>query len=115
MSVHFFIQLAASFIIGGIFIAAISFIAERVSDKVSGIIMMFPTTIVLGFFFMGIITSPDKVAQVIPATITPIGFIVFAAVLYVYIAEFISKIIVLKMLQVILTFAIASVLWFLMA
>src|SRR6478609_314611 len=96
MSLQFFIQLATSFIIGGVFIAAISFMAERASEKVSGIIMMFPTTIVLGFFFMGIVTSPDKVAQVIPATITPIGLIVFAAVLYVHIAEFISKIIVSK-------------------
>lgn len=49
----FIIQLITSFLVGGAVIALLSFIAERVHKRIAGIVLAFPTTVALGFFFLG--------------------------------------------------------------
>lgn len=67
------VQLLISFILGGSVISFISLIAEKANENISDIIIMFHTTIVLGFFFLGFTTSAQKVANIVPATLIPIG------------------------------------------
>lgn len=115
MSTILVIQLITSFIVGGSFIALITFLAEYLDERIAGIIMMFPTTIVLGFFFLGWTTNPEKVAQIIPATIIPLGLVVLSSAIYIYTAGFISRFIKSKITQIITTFLISTFIWFILA
>ncbi len=109
------IQLLVSFIVGGFFITLLALIAERANENISGIIMMFPSTIVLGFFFLGITTSAEKVALVVPATLIPLGIVVFSSVIYIYSSIFFSNYIKSKIGQIIITFLVNSSIWFVLA
>lgn len=50
MSSIFIIQLIVSFFVGGGLITLLTFLAEKSSSKVSGIILSFPSTALAGFF-----------------------------------------------------------------
>lgn len=58
----FLIQVVTSFIVGGVFIAILGFIAERSSPKVAGIVLSLPSTMAISFFFIGWTLSPSKIA-----------------------------------------------------
>ena len=109
------IQLLISFFVGGFFITLLTLIAERSSVNVSGIIMMFPSTIVLGFFFLGITTSEEKVAMIVPATLIPLGIVIFSSVIYIYSSILFSKYIKTKTIQILVTFVVSSFIWFVLA
>ena len=109
------IQLITSFIVGGAFIATLTFIAEQTNEKVSGIIRMLPSTAALGFFFLGWAVSAQKVAEIIPATLIPLGLVVFSSAIYIYTAGFIKKFVSSKLQQAILTTTISSLVWFIFA
>ena len=109
------IQLLISFIVGGCFITFLSLIAERTNENIAGIIMMFPSTIVLGFFFLGLTTSAEKVALVIPATLIPLGIVIFSSVIYIYCSIFFSNYFKSKMVQILTTFIASSLIWFILA
>lgn len=115
MNKLFVIQLITSFIVGGGFIALLSFIAERVSARVAGIIIVFPSTSALGFFFLGWTLSPEAVVKVIPTTLIPLGLAVLFPALYVYIAEFCAKFLKKKVWQIIVSFTISISIWFLLS
>ncbi len=71
---QFYIQLATSFIVGGLFIALQTLIAERVSLKWRGIALTVPTTMALGILFIAITKSPaeiPEVAKIMPAALAP--------------------------------------------
>jgi uncharacterized membrane protein (GlpM family) len=83
----FFIQLATSIIVGGGFIAVQSILAERVPQKIAGIVLSIPSTVAVALFFIGLTTSPEAVAKAIP--VIPIAFgcgLIFCTV-YIYIAN----------------------------
>ena len=63
MSKTFYVQLIISFIVGGVFIVFLTFIAEKVEDRISGIILLLPSTAALGFFFLSWSLSPGVVAN----------------------------------------------------
>tara|TARA_Y100000310_G_C20514116_1_gene730313 strand:- start:158 stop:970 length:813 start_codon:yes stop_codon:yes gene_type:complete len=109
------IQVLTSFIAGGAFIAGLTLLAEKTTEKVSGIILMFPSTIVLGFFFLGWATSPQEVAEIVPATLVPLGLVVFSSAIYIYCAQTISKIVQKKSLQVLITVLTSTIIWLLLA
>jgi hypothetical protein len=115
MTPYLTLQLFISFIVGGGFITFLSLIAERANKNISGIIMMFPTTIVLGFFFLGLTTSAEDVAKVIPATVVPLGLVVFSSVIYIYLSLLFSRFIKVKYLQIIFTYFSSTLIWFLLA
>lgn len=108
----FIIQLITSFVVGGGFIGLQSFIAEKAGRKLSGIILTFPSTIALGFFFLGWALSPETVAKVVPSTLIPLGLTVLFTAIYAYLAENISRIIGDRSRQIIFTFGISLTFWF---
>lgn len=112
MTTTLFLQILFSFILGGGLITFLSLVAEKANEKIAGIILMFPSTIVLGFFFLGITTSAEKVASIIPATIIPLGIVVFSSVIYIHTAQFYSNYIPTKIKQIVATFITSSLLWF---
>jgi hypothetical protein len=115
MNKLFYIQLIASFIVGGGFITLLTFIAERVEARVAGIVLTLPSTAALGFFFLGWTLSPDAVANIIPATFIPLGLTVLFPGLYIYAAEYVSRIIKSKNIQIILSCAVSICIWFVIA
>ena len=115
MTLIAFLQVFASFIIGGGFIATLSLVAEKTNERIAGIILMFPTTIVLGFFFLGVTTSAGKVAEVIPATLIPLGIVVFSSLIYIHVAKFYERYKLSASKQVIATFITAAAIWFVLA
>jgi hypothetical protein len=112
MTTDLAIQLLITFVIGGSVITFLTLLAERVNERISGIIMMFPSTIVLGFFFLGKATSADQVAMVVPATLIPLGIVIFSSVLYIRFASFLAKHIKNRTSQIILTLIATSIAWF---
>jgi uncharacterized membrane protein (GlpM family) len=109
------LQIFASFFVGGGLITFLSLLAEKANEKIAGIIMMFPTTIVLGYFFLGITTSADKVSSIVPATLIPLGMVVFSSVIYISLARFYAKNIQSKIKQIIATLITSSIIWFALA
>jgi uncharacterized membrane protein (GlpM family) len=87
LSSIFIIQLIISFFVGGGLIALLTFLAERSGSRVSGIIISFPSTVLLGFFFLAWTQTPEEVAKLIPATMIPLGISILFPVFYVYIAN----------------------------
>jgi uncharacterized membrane protein (GlpM family) len=115
MNQTFYLQLLASFLIGGGLTSFLSFLAEKAPKKWSGIIITFPTTAAIGFFFMGLTISPRNTAEIIPSTLISLGLTMLFAVTYPYAAQIISKKIEDKKLQVVCTLAIMVLLWFILS
>lgn len=83
----FFIQLAASFFVGGSLIALKSLIAERLSAKAAGIVLQLPSTVLVSFFFIALGDSPEAAGKA--ATLIPLmqGVVLLAITVYIYIAR----------------------------
>lgn len=108
-------HVVVSFLVGGSVITFISLLAEKSHEKISGIIMMFPSTIVLGFLFLGLATSARNLASVVPATLAPIGMVSFMAMVYIYFAGVFSKRFSSSLLQIVLSLLASSLVWLVMA
>lgn len=115
MAATLLLQLLLSFVIGGSLIALLTILAEKAGERTAGIILMLPTTIVIGFFFLGCTTSARNVAHIVPATLIPLGIVVFSSVIYIYYSLFISKYIRSKKTQILITFIATSITWFFLA
>ena len=115
MNKLFIIQLIVSFIIGGSFIALLSFIAEKVNKTIAGIILAFPSTVALGFFFMGWTISPEAVAKIVPSTLVPLGLSILFAAIYPYIAESVERFTKNKRSQIMISLSISIGVWFTLA
>ena len=111
MNRFFYIQLITSFIVGGIFIAVLTFIAEKVDARVSGIILALPSTAALGFFFLGWSLSSEVVTNIIPSSFIPLGLSVLFVAFYIYLADFIGGFTNSKIFQIILCSVISLFLW----
>lgn len=108
---QFIIQLIISFVAGGSIIAILTLIAERVNDRLAGIVLAFPSTAALSYFFLGWTTSANEVSSVIPATFIPLGLTVFFPVIYLYSAKYLEKEILGKTFKIVISFAISTVFW----
>jgi MFS family permease len=115
MSGIFILQLALSFIVGSGIITLLTFLAERVDKKTAGVVITFPTTLALGFFFLGWAVSPEAVANVVPATLIPLGLAILFPALYAYISSFFSRYIDSKAIQILITFILSIGVWFAIA
>ena len=87
MSNLLIIQLLTSFIVGGSFIAFLSFVAEKASEKTAGIIIALPSTIAISLFFMGWALTPQKVAEAAPLLPLSIGIIMIFSTVYIYLSK----------------------------
>jgi len=108
----FIIQLISSFLVGGGMVALLSFIAERVHKNISGIILAFPTTLALGFFFLGWVTSSEEVASIVPTILFPLGLSVLFVMTYSYLAFFLRVKIQDKIFQIVCTLFFNTIVWF---
>lgn len=115
MNKIFYIQLITSFIAGGVFIAFLTFIAEKVSVRFSGIILSLPSTAALGFLFLGWVLSPGEVADIVPSILIPLGLTALFPALYIYIAEFLDNLVKVKTLQIGLSCVLSILIWFILS
>jgi len=115
MSSIFIIQLIISFFVGGGFVALLTFLAEKSSSKVSGIILSFPSTALTGFFFLAWSQSPEEVAIVVPSSFIPIGISVLFPVFYAYIANFGVRLIKKRILLIMFALFFSVSIWLLLA
>jgi hypothetical protein len=115
MNKLFVIQLIVSFLVGGGVIALLSFIAEKANKRVAGIILAFPTTLGLGFFFLGWTISPKAVADIVPSTLIPLGLSSVFVTIYAYLANHLAKIVKTKIWQIMTTFIISIGFWLIFA
>jgi len=90
-------------------------LAEKARESVAGIILMFPSTCVLGFLFLGITTSGAQVAEAVPSTLGTFGIVILSSVVYINFAKGYEKLQVQKGLKILLSFFSASVVWFVLA
>lgn len=111
----FAVQVISSFIIGGGFIALLSFIAERANSHFAGIVLAFPSTAALGFFFLGWTLSSDDVARIIPSTLIPLGLCLLFPVLYIFFAELLVNFCIRKVSQIAITFIVSTITWLVLA
>ena len=79
----FTIQLILSFVVGGLFIALQTLIAERVPLNWRGIVLTLPSTMAMGLLFIGLTKSPQDVVEAITVMPAAIG------ICYIYLASFI--------------------------
>lgn len=107
----FILQLISSFLVGGGFIALISFAAERACAKTAGIIISLPSTIAIGFFFMGLTISPESVAKIAPILPLTIGSTIVFTTIYLYLAKFTTKIGLSKIKSILLCVTISTSVW----
>lgn len=114
MTTILLIQLFVSFLAGGALITMLSLIAEKTNEHIAGIIMMFPTTIVLGFFFLGLTTNAENVAIIVPATLIPLGIVIFSSVIYIYSAIFFSKYVKNRFKQILISLLTSVIIWFML-
>lgn len=115
MTTIFIIQLIVSFIVGGSFIALLTFLAERSNSRISGLIISFPSTALLGFFFLAWTQSSEEVATLVPATLIPLGLSILFAVLYAYLAQMGSRFIQNRPFLIMLTLLLSVILWLLLS
>ena len=115
MDRFFIIQLISSFVVGGILVATLSFLSEKVSSKFSGIILSFPSTAALGYFFLGWTLSPEQVSEVVPASFIPLGLCALFPPIYLYLAIFIEKHTVNKSAKIAFCFILSTFIWILLS
>lgn len=110
----FYIQLLVSFIVGGGFIALVTFFAERAPARAAGLVLALPTTIALGFFFLGWTVSAPAVAEVVPSTLIPLGLSIIFPAIYVYVAGFVENHIHKKIPQIVVSYTLSIGVWLLL-
>ena len=93
----------------------LSFIAERASSRTAGIVLAFPSTGALGYFFLAWALSPEAVAAIIPATFIPLGLTAMFPVFYTVSAEALSPYVRRKGCQVIISFLLSTACWLALA
>ncbi|HLO53612.1 MAG TPA: DUF3147 family protein [Saprospiraceae bacterium] len=108
-------QVLVSFFVGGSLITLLSVMAEKTNQHIAGIIMMFPTTLVLGFFFLGLTTNAENVSNVIPATLIPLGIIIFSSIIYIYCSIFYESKVKNKLPQIFCALLTSIIIWFILA
>lgn len=99
------LQIIISFIAGGIFICMQTLLAERVPVRWRGLVLTVPTTMALGFFFIGLTKSVydiPEVATFFPAALMP-DYIFVAA--FAFLAQY----------SLALSFVVSYALWALFA
>lgn len=85
------VQTGISFLAGGLLITVLTLLAERAPARIAGLIVTFPSTIVLGLFFLGRLSGAETVAAMVPGLFIPLGLVAFAPVLYCYAAILMEK------------------------
>lgn len=108
------LRLLVSFLAGGTLVTFLAVVGEKLGPDFSGIFLTFPSTLVLGFFFLGWTTGAESVAMVVPSTLIPLGIVVLSSALYVHAAILSELIFPTKKLQILLTISLSLLVWFML-
>jgi hypothetical protein len=112
MDLYFITQIVTSFFVGGLFITFLSFLAEYIDNKYSGIVLTFPSTLAIGLFFLGWTLGPQKVANVTPAILLSLGFAILYSAIYFYCSLLLKNL--GKIIQITMSFTLSSFFWFML-
>lgn len=93
------------------FVAFLTFWAERSSARVAGIIISLPSTLAIGYLFMSLTISPEVVAEVAPMVPMGAGILMLFTITYLYM----SKIPLKKPYSIALCTVSSLFVWFLLA
>ena len=75
----FTLQVISAFVVGGSFVAGISFLVEKSPRSLRGIILGFPSTMAVSFVFLAITLDPEAIHQSLPGVqYSLLGAILFA-------------------------------------
>jgi hypothetical protein len=108
-------QLISSFIIGGILVGAQATIAEKANKKLAGLVLTFPSTAIVSFFFMWQVLSENRFQHaLVPVPVTMGISLLF---IYAYIKSFqiLSSATINSKIQVLLSALISISFWALCA
>ena len=83
----FGLRLILSFIVGFVWITALSIFAERLGTRLGGLIAGIPATMVVALVFIGITTTPAAAVQATISVPFVVGINALFTVLYVYLAR----------------------------
>ena len=61
--------------------------AEKVPKAISGIVLCLPSTIIVNFYFLGLILEPSEFQKLLPLIPAPIGISLIFIAAYIYIAK----------------------------
>jgi hypothetical protein len=111
----FVIQLIVSFVVGGGLVALLTIVAEKVNQRIAGIILTFPITGGMSIFFLGWTTSAEAVVEVIPSIFITMGVVLLFISIYPYIAQFIGQYIENRVLQILISYFLGVGIWFVLA
>ena len=108
MASFFMFQVLISFVVGGLFISALSIFAEKTNKKAAGIILSLPSTVLVSYFFIGWTLSPQAVAKIVPVTIAGTGLVLIFATTYLYL----SKVAIPKVASMFISSVFGLLVWF---
>ncbi len=111
MTFVMYLQIAVSFVVGGLFVAFLSLLAERSSALIAGIVLNLPSTLVVAFFFMALLLSPESVAGVLPNLPIALANSLAFLVVYLFVAQFPLS----KPLSMLASTLVATCIWFLIS
>lgn len=80
----FYLQLFLSFVIGGMWVALVTLVSERIGTKLGGYLGGLPSTVIVSLFFIGLVQSPTAAAEattLVPLTCGLNGVFIIAYVL----------------------------------
>lgn len=80
MTNTFFIQLISSFVIGGVLVGLQATIAEKANKNLAGLILTFPSTAIVSFFFMWQVLSEGEFKY----ALTPVPVTMGISLLFIY-------------------------------
>ena len=87
MNSLFALQLVASFLAGGLFIALLSLLAERLPKEAAGIVVTLPSTFVIALIFLSISHGNSVIRDMAPAIPLPLGASYIFVVVYVLLSQ----------------------------
>ncbi|MES3032038.1 MAG: DUF3147 family protein [Patescibacteria group bacterium] len=108
----FYLQLLVSFIVGGGFIALLTFLAERMPTRIAGAIISMPSIVIFSYLFVGWTTSADRVGQIAFSTLAGAGAVQIFTIAYMYMSLVKVK---NKFLSIFLSTISAFSAWFILA
>ena len=107
----FILQLITSFIVWWGFIAILSLLAERASEKVAWIIISLPSTVVISFIFIWLVLWPDTIWEIAPVLPITSWVIMLFTATYLYASRIKMK----KIYSIIFSSIISLTVWLLLA
>lgn len=86
----FLTQLVVSVLVGGLFVAFQTWLAEKVPQRIAGLVISIPSTVAVALIFMAITVSPEAVASIVPVIPVSLGGGLIFCTAYIYLANMLA-------------------------